>query len=1783
MNFTTRNGVKKDRRTRTARPGKITARLMAMCVLLLGAQMSWGQTTVTIGGGASVTCPTTPTATYTTPPTGATFSNWSRGSGVTCGTANNALSGSGFNTPTSAAAGVTANKFYAITITADATHTVTLSGVTWNTTVSSGTASFGMMYSNNGGAATAFGTVGTSTTTNSFSGSVVVAANTSLVLYFVPYGTGAAGTTVRLLNGSTITVTAAAAVAAPTQLAITSIPTSVAAGAPFSVTVNSQNGAGTNTDVTGSTTVTLTNTGGGTLGGTTTSTISSGNTFSFTGLTLSSASAATITATVTSGTTLTAATSSSFNVTGAPTATTNAASAITATGATLNGSVNAQGLSTTATFEYGTTTGYGNSATATQSPVAAGYSATATSKAVTGLTPNTTYHYRADAVNATTTTATNGTDATFTTLAAVPAAPTVNNATLTSLDVTISSTTANTNPAGTQYIIQETTTGNYVQGNGVGLGASQTALTVSSYPTTFTVTGLTSATSYTFKVLAINNNSVSPAQTVYGPTAIGVTTSSNSITTGVVSTTVCAGSTLSVPFTYTPAANFTNGTSTFTAQLSDASGSFASPTTIGTVAADASGSQAITGTIAGTTTPGAGYLVRVVSDVPAVTGSSNASNITISNTTTSIAPATAQNITSGTNGNTLTVTEAGNATGRVWQYATTSGGPYTTITGQTGTSYTPNFVAPNTYYVVATTTYGAPCSTTQTSNEVTVNVSATLATGTVSSAICAGSAVSVPFTYTPTTPALYYNGATFTAQLSDASGSFTSPTTIGTIAADNSGSQTISATIPSNMPTGSAYRVRVVSASPTVNGTDNGSNIAISSSLTSIAPATAQNIFVNTNGTALTVTDGSTGATHSWQSATVSGGPYTVITGQTGTTYTPNFAQGGTYYIVEVSTYGAPCSASVTSNEVRINVTYPNCTISNSGTTGFNFDGGTGTASPSSSVSNITTSAISVGGTNGGTATLLSNTSASTGYTGASGNYNAGAAPYSGAFNNATTVYFAFTLTPATGYSVSLTGLNFGSRSTSTGPVSYQVRTSIDNYATATASGTFVNNSTWALFSNPSLSAVGALNTPVTVRIYGYGGTATSGTTVTWRVDDITASLSAATPQVLATTIQPAAATAGGNAAITLTGLAASTTYTVSYNIASGTTQTASATSDVSGNLIFNAPVTSANNGQVLTVTNILSAGGCTVLTGTNNTVTLVVNASSVYYSAATGNLNALTTFGSNADGTGTNPSDFTSDGKTYHIANGNTGALSADWTVSGTGSKIIADNDFAIATHNVNAKMTITAGHAVSVATGSTLTTNDSLVLLAGARIGASTGTITGKVVIQTLIPGQRGFRLLGQPYTSNIDLSQLYTTFDITGLPGNIGSTCTGTNPSVFSYTPGAGGYVAITSNGNGAFPAVQSSSAVPNGILAFVRGSKGQDCSSAATAIPNDVTITTTGAVNEGDITETVPANGWNLIANPYPSQVALSGVDNINNLNAIVVVQPGQQNNGHTYTNGSTYFAASTSYILPINGAFLANNTTGADITLTFHEASKSTSTPTTGILKTTNTYPMLELSVYNGNAFWDIWHMSMKQGATGNAGETGDLDKMANAQFNISSLSTDNKQLAWDTRDASSIIDGTVISLNISSVPQTTYTLQVTDNSLPADKIAVLHDKYTNAYVQLNNGTSYPFTVNSDTTSQGKNRMEILFSEVSTGVNTINNSQNVSIVPNPATRNVTLSYNKAFAGAKDISIINALGQVVRTLNSSDVYVNMFVGDLPSGVYLVRTTTGNNISTERFIKN
>jgi len=203
-----------------------------------------------------------------------------------------------------------------------------------------------------------------------------------------------------------------------------------------------------------------------------------------------------------------------------PTATTKAASAAAETTITLNGSVNPNGTATTVSFEYGTTVSYGSTIVASTN-VITGTSLTDVSANLTGLIPNTTYHFRVKATNAAGTVT--GEDLTFITHLSASASATSSAATsVTSTTATLNGS-VNANGSTTAVSFEYGTTFLY------GLIASATPASVGGVtPVTVTsaLTGLISGQLYHFRVKA-----VSAGGTVYSDDMTFTTTMPPSATT----------------------------------------------------------------------------------------------------------------------------------------------------------------------------------------------------------------------------------------------------------------------------------------------------------------------------------------------------------------------------------------------------------------------------------------------------------------------------------------------------------------------------------------------------------------------------------------------------------------------------------------------------------------------------------------------------------------------------------------------------------------------------------------------------------------------------------------------------------------------------------------------------------------------------------------------------------------------------------------------------------------------------------------------------------------------------------------------------------------------------------------------------------------------------------------------------------------------------------------------------------------------------------------------------
>ncbi|TCJ17737.1 T9SS type A sorting domain-containing protein [Flaviaesturariibacter flavus] len=220
-------------------------------------------------------------------------------------------------------------------------------------------------------------------------------------------------------------------------------------------------------------------------------------------------------------------------------------------------------------------------------------------------------------------------------------------------------------------------------------------------------------------------------------------------------------------------------------------------------------------------------------------------------------------------------------------------------------------------------------------NITLANISAatptTLTLGTISgTTFCAGSSLSIPFTASG-----FNSGNTFTAQLSDASGSFTSPTTIGSVTSTSSG--TLPATIPAGQVSGTGYRIRIVGSNPSFTSSNNGTNLTINAKPSaSITSFTDVSCFGGSNGSlSVTASGGTPTYGYSWSPAG-------------GTAATASNLSAGSYTVTVTDSKGCQAAASRTVTQpasalsASTVVTNVACFGGNTGTINLTPTGGTG-------------------------------------------------------------------------------------------------------------------------------------------------------------------------------------------------------------------------------------------------------------------------------------------------------------------------------------------------------------------------------------------------------------------------------------------------------------------------------------------------------------------------------------------------------------------------------------------------------------------------------------------------------------------------------------------------------------------------------------------------------------------------------------------------------------------------------------------------------------------------
>ncbi len=538
-------------------------------------------------------------------------------------------------------------------------------------------------------------------------------------------------------------------------------------------------------------------------------------------------------------------------------------------------------------------------------------------------------------------------------------------------------------------------------------------------------------------------------------------------------------------------------------------------------------------------------------------------------------------------------------------------------------------------------------------------------------------------------------------------------------------------------------------------------------------------------------------------------------------------------------------------------------------------------------------------------------------------------------------------------------------------------------------------------------------------------------------------------------------------------------------------------------------------------------------------------------------------------------------------------------------------------------AHLTLNNTNGVTIDSTATFTINKSLNLVAGtlhtgnnlilgsdsagtayvAPIPASGASVSGKVtVMQYMTGGRRAYRFWAHPFDSSIALSQLTGNIDITGAGGATnGFTTTATNaPSAYHYSPVAGNSLLAYDPGwkpfTSAYASADSNELHPyQGIRIFYRGAKGEGMGFGPYTVISSATLKMTGNLNQGNQAVTLrkgasAGQDYNMVGNPYASPVDI-GTIIFNAAMADKVVGAsfyvwnpflgvaGQFESIPYSTGGTTPVAVP--YYIQSNDAFQVRAAHDSD-ELVFTENDKSDTVSSAYSLMRTNS-EFLSLNIYDANYhLFDKLQIKFNDIASEKEDGKFDARKLAGPDFNFYSISTDNRNLAIDARPYHA--NGT-ISLGLNCNFATDFVIRAEQCAIPTGAKVYLHDKLLGRSVLLQQGTEYKFSVTADKNTQGNNRFELSLDPENATAPQSAAATGVSMVPNPATDDVTITFTSEKAEKLNINVLDASG--VNVFNKSlgiqkSGSVTIPLQEMAAGIYFVEIISGNEKTVRRLIK-
>ncbi len=554
------------------------------------------------------------------------------------------------------------------------------------------------------------------------------------------------------------------------------------------------------------------------------------------------------------------------------------------------------------------------------------------------------------------------------------------------------------------------------------------------------------------------------------------------------------------------------------------------------------------------------------------------------------------------------------------------------------------------------------------------------------------------------------------------------------------------------------------------------------------------------------------------------------------------------------------------------------------------------------------------------------------------------------------------------------------------------------------------------------------------------------------------------------------------------------------------------------------------------------------------------------------------------------------------------TGTYNFDQTTPGT-TNVLKDLTLSgSTTATLGNTLNITAGATagtVIVGSGTTLTTGGNLIIKSNAdgtaRIGNSSGTISGNVVVERYLPAtRRAYRFLAAPVTTTGGVFASWQEsgtnaaglgIQVSGLAGaapggvdattGLDKTLTGSS-SMFTYNGSA--WVAVTNT--------KTTQLTPGaGFRVLVRGDRMTDLYASSTPAATATIIKATGAVGQGTVTLSSLVTGFNLLGNPYPSSIDWNATGwgaarNATNVyDAIYIYNPALTASTSsmtypTYVNGVGTNGGSN--IIRSGQAFFVEAAASASIS--FLEAYKSTEV--TGGFFRSAMPEMLRVTYMQNNEHLDDIVIRFDNDAQADFDPRFDAISIGGDANGLASFKNADR-LAIQTRPTAVGEDS--VALSVRNTTTGNYQLKFSEmEGFAASTDITLLDKFLNVQYDVKQDSIVAFEITTDVNSKGDDRFWLFYNHKSTGINQQALAKNkINVYPNPASSIINMSL-KLTANQKSTytyNIYNQLGAIVQAgmadfANGKQAQIN--IDAFSPGVYFITASNGSDLQTIKFVK-